>query len=257
MLDIVDRIVDTSPTRRRGPDGASLRSIALALAEAGAPDAALSLVNRMGPPYPPGLDRVFVQVAAAAAHVEAADVEAAKAILTEVVTRLDFNRDFMLEWFVRSSAHSRLAEMLTHMGAALAQVGEPETAREMFLEAATAASRIEEYGSPSALTEAWERFSPDPDVLGLYRGPDGFDQLVEAVSGDRWPTPTRDRDGQTYARGATLRQIACSARAADIPVPMDILRDAAVAGADRRELSIAGWVLRAVALALVERPCPN
>ncbi|MDE0649774.1 MAG: hypothetical protein OXI12_05460 [Gammaproteobacteria bacterium] len=257
-LDVAREVLESSSAARyEYRDYVPLRSIGVALAEIEALEAALTLADRMEQAFASEVDQALVRVAVARAHANAGDAESAKAILIDVLDRFDYS----LKAFARSSDPYMFGKLLGKMGTAFALAGDRETASSMYAEAVSAASQVEAFYRSPTLTDAWERWPLDADMLSLYKGPDGYGRLFAAVSRSRWQPEDRVRarpfPGGLYARGLLLREISCAARTAGIPLAQEALRQAAAAAGENFKFSVTDWTLRAVAMALAELPCTN
>ena len=130
------------------------------------------------------------------------------------------------------------AQMLTTVAASLADAGEQESARTVFAEAVAAAARVEFPNWPYAAPETGPH-DPAEDFLA---------DIMDAGRGF-WLN--------TYLlRGWALRGIKCTAETAGLPIPLPVLRQAALNEEEKR-YDANNWMLRAIALERVERPCPS
>lgn len=274
----VEAALASLPPRDLFVEGAFLRQMATRLAEAGDIPGALAVASELGvggdprdiDPWELDFDGVVALVALAAARADAGDIETARKSLGAITGGLESNEPpyrFILDGI---SDYAR-ATLWQGIGSAWAKAGDPTAARAAFETAARTASMVGmTLPFPPGLQEVSTRERwPDTDLFGVYGSRESFHQgMSEALADYGWPShddyamSVSNIPLLTYARGFTLRQIACAARAAGVPVPGETLREAAMADvrdawSDQTGYGAESWTLRAVAVALVERPCPD
>lgn len=130
------------------------------------------------------------------------------------------------------------AQLLTTVAVALADAGEEESARAVFADAVEAAARVEFPSWPHAAPETGPH-DPVEDLLA---------DIMDAGRGVWFNT--------YFLRGWALRGIKCTAKTAGLPIPLPVLRQAALNEVEER-YDANNWMLRAIALDRVERPCPS
>lgn len=263
------------PSQYEGP---FLRLMAAKRAEAGDIRGALAIAARLGAGGDPrdidprdlDFDGLVVQVALAAARADAGDVETARESLADITGVLESD-ELSYRYILDGIADYARATLWQGIGSAWARAGDPAAARPAFEAAVQTASRLGmtlpfPLGFEQALgREHW----PDTDPSGTFGSENPFHLAMADALGDyEWPAwadyqmSARHRPYLTYVRGFTLRRIACAARAAGVPIPVETLHEAAMAEVndawpDQTGYGAESWTVRAVAVALVERPCPD
>lgn len=254
-----------------------LRMMAARRAEAGDIGGALAVVARLGigdlediDPWDLDFEGVVVQVALAEARADGGDAETARDRLGAITRGLESDES-PYRYILDGVTDYAQATLWQGIGSAWAALGDRAAARAAFEAAARTASGLGmTFPLPPGLARAerGERW-PDTDLFGTFGSDEPFDQAMsDALGDDWWPAGAdyvisqRSLPFLTYVRGFTLRQIACAANAAGLPIPVDTLREAAIAEADDYWADGSGrsaesWVVRAVAVALVERSCPD
>ena len=186
--------------------------------------------------------RLTPRVAIASAQFEAGEVAAARETLGVVTGEIARNR----ECLAAGEDHSNFYEtagMMVDVASLLNRVGEVEEARDMLAEAITEAAKIEE----------WDFFDParpeDPGTFGVYGS--GTDDATSASN------PLSEH--YAYVRGVGFQRVLCTAIDAGLPVSRETLRqDVVPAGRTRdRRYHVRTWTMAAVAMALVNGPCPD
>ena len=249
-----------------------LRHVAARRAEAGDIRGAIAIAERLETGNRRGVDfdGLVVQVAIAAARAEAGQRERAAEGLADATAALDATYHTGRGIALDNSLYA-LATLWQGIGSAWAKAGNASEARAAFEAAVRTASRLGmTLPFPPVLGQAVGRGRwPDTDLFGAYGSTEPLPRgLSDALAADwlprhgDWMVSERDLSFLTYVRGFTLRQIACAARAAGVPMPLEMLREAAIAEvddfrADGSGRSAEGWIVRAVAVALIAWPCPG
>ena len=226
------------------PEWPSWWAIAERLAAEGDTDGATRAADRIDR----GFHRLAAHIRIASARARSGDTAAAVQLLTGIVA--DVSREGVPghEW--ETADRYAQAALLRLAAGGLAEAGDMEAAAAALAEALSAASRIE---APS------NHFARSPDgvpVPDLLPPDDSVADFVEALAeagdliGRQWLWSWEDG----FHRGWALQEIACVAESQRIPLAPETLREAALVMGEPR-YDVGSWVLRAVALALLERPC--
>lgn len=248
-VDTARALADSLANAGRGgmvPEWRSWWAISERLVAEGETDGATRAADR--------IDRGFHGLAAhirvASAWARSGDTAAAVQLLTGIVA--DVSRDGVPghEW--ETADRYAQAALLRLAAGGLAEAGDMEAAVAALAEALSAASRIE---APSEHLARFLDGVPVPDLLPPDDSVAAFvGALAEAgdLIGHQWLWAWEDG----FYRGWALQAIACVAESEGIPLAPEALREAAMAMGEPR-YDVGSWVLRAVALALLERPCPD
>ena len=220
------------------------RAIALRLTEAGD----VARAEQAGDRIETGFHRLVANIRAASARAASGDSAAADRLLTDIGAEVARNGVPGYEW--QAADRFAQAALLRMVSSGLAQTGNMGRAAETLAGAISAASEIE---APSAIARAGHP-DPLPDLLPRDDSVGAFVKALTEVGdwGDSSPWPPSWEDG--LYRGWALHAISCVADSAGIPVARETLREAALAAGESR-YDVGSWVLRAAALALLQRPC--
>ena len=234
--ELADSLVTDAVLSGRAASAASwlLADLARLLAEAGDVESAARTAERLDAvDFSGNLSRVTLAEERSRALAAAVSVIEARARAGDARAAFASAREIPGELHPHQAAR-----MLTTVAAALADAGEEESARAVFADAVTAAARVEFPIWPYAAPETGP-YDPAEDFLA---------DIMDAGRGVWFNT--------YFLRGWALRGVKCTAETAGLPIPLPVLRQAALNEEEPRH-DANNWMLRAIALERVERPCPS
>lgn len=241
---------DTGAERRGDETGLLAEDVAAARVRAGDIDGAFAAIDSdpmlslEDPPRNRAYRVLTPRVAIAAARLEAGDSAAAGEILDIIQGAIVRHRGRLASG-VDHTHFYETAGMMADVAALLHRIGEAEQARGMLAEAIGEAAKIEEWDNHFFDPAAPE----DPGTFGVYGS--GTNDATTASN------PLSEH--YAYVRGVAFQRVMCTAMTAGLPVSRETLRRAVVpVGRTRgRRYHVRTWTMAAVAMALIDHPCPD